>query len=47
LGILLLAKRQNLIMTVKPIIDALTAQANFRISTQLYVSKSWRKFINM
>jgi uncharacterized protein len=37
LGILLLAKRQNLIMTVKPIIDALTAQANFRISTQLYV----------
>ncbi|MBF2008132.1 MAG: DUF3368 domain-containing protein [Chlorogloeopsis fritschii C42_A2020_084] len=37
MGILLLAKRQNLIMSVKPIMDDLTTQANFRISSQLYV----------
>lgn len=36
-GILLLAERQNLIMKVKPIMDDLTTQANFRISSQLYV----------
>lgn len=36
LGILLLAKRQNLIKAVKPIMDDLTSQANFRISNQLY-----------
>lgn len=36
LGILLLAKRQKLIVAVKPIMDDLTAQANFRISSQLY-----------
>ncbi|UBF26190.1 DUF3368 domain-containing protein [Kovacikia minuta CCNUW1] len=33
----LLAKRQDLIMEVKPIMDDLIAQANFRISSQLYV----------
>lgn len=37
LGIFLLAKRQNLIMKVKHIMDDLTTQANFRISSQLYV----------
>jgi len=36
LGILLLAKRQNLIEAVKPIMDNLISQANFRISSQLY-----------
>lgn len=36
LGILLLAKRQNLIEAVKPIMDDLISQANFRISSQLY-----------
>jgi len=36
LGILLLAKRQKIIMAVKPIMHDLTAQANFRISSQLY-----------
>jgi len=36
LGILLLAKRQNLIETVKPTLEDLTSRANFRISSQLY-----------
>jgi uncharacterized protein len=36
LGILLSAKRQNLIMAVKPIMDDLMIQASFRISSQLY-----------
>jgi predicted nucleic acid-binding protein len=36
LGILLLAKRQNLIKAVKPVMDDLINQANFRISSQLY-----------
>lgn len=36
LGILLLAKRQQLITQVQPIMDNLMAQANFRISSQLY-----------
>jgi uncharacterized protein len=36
LGILLFAKRQNLIEAVKPIMDDLISQANFRISSQLY-----------
>jgi uncharacterized protein len=36
LGILLSAKRQNLIVAVKPIMDALIEQASFRISSQLY-----------
>lgn len=36
LGILLLAKRQKLITAVKPIINDLVIQANFRISSQLY-----------
>jgi predicted nucleic acid-binding protein len=36
LGILLLAKRQKIIMEVKPIMDNLMEQANFRISSQLY-----------
>jgi predicted nucleic acid-binding protein len=37
LGILLLAKRQNLISVVKPIVEELIGQANFRISSQLYL----------
>ncbi len=36
LGILLAAKRQNLITVVKPIMDDLRLQASFRISSQLY-----------
>jgi len=36
LGILLLAKRQQLIMQVQPIMDNLMNQANFRISSKLY-----------
>ncbi len=36
LGILLLAKRQKIIMEIKPIMDNLMEQANFRISSQLY-----------
>lgn len=36
LGILLLAKRQKLIVMVKPIMEDLIKQANFRISSQLY-----------
>ncbi len=36
LGILLLAKRQKLITTIKPIMNILVTQANFRISSQLY-----------
>jgi hypothetical protein len=36
LGILLLAKRQKLIVEVKPIMDDLIDRANFRISSQLY-----------
>ncbi|MGA7933076.1 MAG: DUF3368 domain-containing protein [Kovacikia sp.] len=38
LGILLLAKRQNLIEAVKPIMDDLINQANFRVSSQLYAN---------
>lgn len=37
LGILLIAKRQGLIMSVKPLMDDLVAKANFRISSQLYL----------
>jgi hypothetical protein len=37
LGMLLLAKRQNLISVVKPIVEELIGQANFRISSQLYL----------
>ncbi|TVQ58320.1 MAG: DUF3368 domain-containing protein [Spirulina sp. DLM2.Bin59] len=36
LGILLFAKRLNLISAVQPIMNDLTTQANFRISSQLY-----------
>lgn len=36
LGVLLIAKRQNLITAVKPIMDDLRTQASFRISSQLY-----------
>ncbi len=35
-GILLSAKQQGLIAIVKPIIDDLISQANFRVSSQLY-----------
>lgn len=36
LGVLLAAKRQNLIVEVRPLVNALIQQANFRISPQLY-----------
>lgn len=36
LGILLIAKRQNLVTAIKPIMDDLRTQASFRISSQLY-----------
>jgi uncharacterized protein len=36
LGILLTAKQQTLVSEVRPIIDALIQQANFRISPRLY-----------
>ncbi|MCY7391276.1 MAG: DUF3368 domain-containing protein [Leptolyngbyaceae cyanobacterium CAN_BIN12] len=36
LGILLIAKRRHLISTVKPTLDALIEQANFRVSSRLY-----------
>ncbi len=35
-GVLLIAKHQGLIVAVKPLIDALVAKANFRVSSQLY-----------
>lgn len=37
LGILLAAKRQELITAVQPVMDDLATQAGFRISSQLYV----------
>ena len=36
LGVLLVAKSQNLITAVRPIMDNLRTQASFRISSQLY-----------
>ncbi len=36
LGVLLAAKRQGLIPIVRPILDRLISEANFRISNQLY-----------
>ncbi len=36
LSVLLAAKRQALIAVVRPIVDALIQQANFRVSAQLY-----------
>ncbi len=36
LGVLLAAKRQGLIPVIRPILDRLIGEANFRISTQLY-----------
>ncbi|VXD16227.1 conserved hypothetical protein [Planktothrix serta PCC 8927] len=36
LGVLLQAKKQGLIPAIKPLIDQLIAQANFRVSPQLY-----------
>lgn len=36
LGVLLVAKRRGLILSVKPVIDDLIAQAGFRISRHLY-----------
>lgn len=38
LGILLLAKCQDLITMIKPIMDDLIGKANFRISSQLYMA---------
>jgi len=36
LGILLIAKRRNIISTIQPAIDALISEAGFRVSRQLY-----------
>lgn len=36
LGVLLVAKRQNLVGVIRPIVDALIDKAGFRISKQLY-----------
>lgn len=36
LGILITAKQKNLIFEIRPVMDALIHQANFRISSQLY-----------
>ncbi len=36
LGVLLIAKRRGLIRAVQPVIDALIAQAGFRVSSKLY-----------
>lgn len=36
LGVLLQAKQNHLIAAVKPLLDQLIAQVNFRVSTQLY-----------
>ncbi len=36
LGVLLSAKKQGLIPVVKPVMNDLIAQANFRVSSQLY-----------
>ncbi|NEP60464.1 MAG: DUF3368 domain-containing protein [Symploca sp. SIO2G7] len=36
LGVLLAAKRQGLIPLIRPILDRLLSEANFRISSQLY-----------
>ena len=36
LGVLLVAKQRGLVTTIRPIIDALIKQANFRVSNQLY-----------
>jgi predicted nucleic acid-binding protein len=36
LGMLLQAKQNNLIKIVKPVIDQLIEQADFRVSSQLY-----------
>lgn len=38
LGVLLVAKRRGLILSVKPVIDDLIAQAGFRISQKLYAN---------
>lgn len=38
LGILLIAKRQNLITAIKPIVDSLITEASFRIRSQLYAN---------
>jgi predicted nucleic acid-binding protein len=36
LGVLLIAKKRSLIPKVQPVMDALSSQAGFRISSQLY-----------
>lgn len=36
MGVLLAAKRQAIITSVRPIVDALIQQANFRVSDRLY-----------
>ena len=36
LGVLLAAKRQNLIGEIRPVVDALISEASFRLSNQLY-----------
>lgn len=37
LGVLLVAKRQSLVSTIRPIVDELIKEAGFRISDQLYL----------
>jgi predicted nucleic acid-binding protein len=36
-GVLIAAKKQGLIPVVKPVMDNLISQANFRVSSQLYI----------
>jgi uncharacterized protein len=38
LGVLLQAKRNSLILAVKPLIDQLIQEANFRVSSELYAT---------
>ncbi len=38
LGVLLQAKRNNLIPAIKPLLDQLIEQADFRVSSQLYTT---------
>jgi hypothetical protein len=36
LGVLVEAKRQNLVVAIKPLMDALIATSEFRVSSTLY-----------
>ena len=37
LGVLLAAKKKSLVSAVRPVVEALVSEANFRISDQLYL----------